>query len=1372
MAEPTASPSSSSSPSPVPAAGTPARPARSRWRRAGRALAWVFAALLLVLAMALGSAWWWAGQADSLASLITRVARWLPAGQSLEARDVSGTLREGGRIGWLRWRGPTLSVEVENADLGWQLQPLLQREVRVGKLHAQRVEIHSTPDPEKAATEPLQQLRLPVRIELPFEVDQLVWAGPPRAEIAQLQGHYRYDGQHHRLDVNRLDWAEGSYRAQLQLQADAPMQLQAQLSGQLQAPLPGQERRQSVAAEVKIEGTLATEAARLQISADAHAAAGDAGPAPSAQATAVVRPWLEQPLERAEARFEQFDVASFWPAGPRTLLAGNLQAGPEADGSWALQTELRNAQSGPWDQQRLPLDRLQAQVRFADGVWEVRESRAEIGPGQVALQGRFTPATQAVEGRADVTRLNPAALYSTLDAAPLQGRIEATTGEDQSVSFVAALQADGGRARRAGAPAALARSALTIERLNATGVWQAPRLRLSELDLQALQARVRSSRLEFDTQTLLLSTRAQAEVPGGKLDIDGQLGRASGAGKADVAIASAPALLQWLRRLPGVSDPLPGARLEGQGQLALQWQGGWGGLQQRLQAPAGQLPGAPSGLQLQARLDLPQLRYLPAGADASSVQGLLLNVKGTPEQAQIELQGQARQGERNLQLSTALEAGLARARSAAPADWQARITRLQASVALGKEFPGTWALQLQSPLTLRQTSPGQTVRTTQFEASASALAVTPPAPFQGQSRIEWQDTLARAQPQGLWAIKTQGRLLAVPIAWADALGVQNQEGPLARAGLSGDLRLNGDWNIDTTGAQLQASATLERADGDIRLAIEDEDAATVVRSSGPSADTGTGAGSVVSAGTRPRALVLGNRMRARIQQARLNLQARGDEVVAQLDWASERAGNVKAQLNTRLARSAEGWSWPEDAPLGGRVSAQMPDVGIWSLFAPPGWRASGTFSADATLSGSRLDPRWQGTLQARNLGITSLLDGVDLKNGSLDGRFSGNQLDITQLRLEGGQGSSARILGYSGNLTAAPVSGGELVGQGSIRWDKQGEGPGSGLRMQFNAEARRLQVLVRADRQLSVSGNLQAQLDQGQWTLRGKLTADRAAILLPEDSAPTLDSDVIVRSAASRQAQQEAQARQARAQAETVKPPDIAVSLDLGRDFALQGFGITTRLVGQLDVLGAAQPGGPPRVTGEVRTEQGRYRAWGQSLDVETGIVRFNGSYDNPSLDILAIRPNIAVRAGVQVTGSARDPRVRLYSDPDLPDAEKLSWVVMGRDPAQGGAETALLQQAALALLSGGGTGENFAGRVGLDEIGFKGPGSNASGEDSPALTLGKRLSNNLYVTYEQSLSGAMGTLYVFYDLSRRLTLRGQTGENSAVDLIYTVRKD
>ena len=440
----------------------------------------------------------------------------------------------------------------------------------------------------------------------------------------------------------------------------------------------------------------------------------------------------------------------------------------------------------------------------------------------------------------------------------------------------------------------------------------------------------------------------------------------------------------------------------------------------------------------------------------------------------------------------------------------------------------------------------------------------------------------------------------------------------------------------------------------------------------------------------------------------------------------------------------------------------------------------GTLSADARLSGTRTAPQWSGQLAADQFAIRSLLDGVDLQDGRLRAALQGDRLTITELSLHGGQGSRARIAGYSGNRTAAPQDGGTLTGSGTVSWGTAGEGS-SGIRMDLRAQARALQLLVRADRQVSVSGDLTARLQGGQFTLRGQLTTDRATIILPEAGAPTLGSDVVVRSAAldkqaaakaARDAQQ-AQKAEAGGQVQAARPPDIAVTLDLGNDFALQGHGITTRLTGQLDIRSSGTAGAPPRVTGEVRTVQGRYRAWGQALDVETGLLRFNGPYDNPSLDVLAIRPNISVRAGVQVTGTAQSPRVRLYADPDLPDAEKLSWVVLGRSAASGGAEAALLQQAALALLGGGsgsGTG-GIAKRVGLDEIGFKGPGT---GEDASAaaLTFGKRLSKDLYVTYERSLSGVLGTLYIFYDLSQHLTLRGQTGMQSAVDLIYTVRYD
>jgi translocation and assembly module TamB len=45
-------------------------------------------------------------------------------------------------------------------------------------------------------------------------------------------------------------------------------------------------------------------------------------------------------------------------------------------------------------------------------------------------------------------------------------------------------------------------------------------------------------------------------------------------------------------------------------------------------------------------------------------------------------------------------------------------------------------------------------------------------------------------------------------------------------------------------------------------------------------------------------------------------------------------------------------------------------------------------------------------------------------------------------------------------------------------------------------------------------------------------------------------------------------------------------------------------------------------------------------------------------------------------------------------------------------------------------------------------------------------------MAYEASLSGTLGSLFIFYDVSRRLTLRAQAAEQSALDLIFTIRKD
>ena len=163
-----------STPSPTEPARTAAPPPR---RSALRWLWWAVAALLLAIALAGAGLWWWAGQATSLATVLQRTAQWLPAGQSLQSRDVTGSLRSGGRIGWLRWSSPSLVVDVTDAQVGWQLPLLLQRRLELRDIRAARIQI--TPlehDQPATPPQPLQELVLPLAVELGFQVDQLQWA--------------------------------------------------------------------------------------------------------------------------------------------------------------------------------------------------------------------------------------------------------------------------------------------------------------------------------------------------------------------------------------------------------------------------------------------------------------------------------------------------------------------------------------------------------------------------------------------------------------------------------------------------------------------------------------------------------------------------------------------------------------------------------------------------------------------------------------------------------------------------------------------------------------------------------------------------------------------------------------------------------------------------------------------------------------------------------------------------------------------------------------------------------------------------------------------------------------------------------------------
>jgi len=383
---------------------------------------------------------------------------------------------------------------------------------------------------------------------------------------------------------------------------------------------------------------------------------------------------------------------------------------------------------------------------------------------------------------------------------------------------------------------------------------------------------------------------------------------------------------------------------------------------------------------------------------------------------------------------------------------------------------------------------------------------------------------------------------------------------------------------------------------------------------------------------------------------------------------------------------------------------------------------------------------------AHQLALRNALQGVYAHDGEVDIRLDGDRASIRTFRLAGGNGT----LTADGDATlgASPVA-------------------------HVHLEARQFQALGRLDRRIVTTGDARVALTGDALQVQGRLNIDEGLIDIGKSDAPALDSDVDVLGPAP------ASGEAAAAGATNTPPPSKAarattldVALDLGDKLRLKGRGIDTYLRGSVQV---SAPGGRPAARGTIHTQGGHYTAYGQNLDVTRGEVFFTGPVDNPRLDILATRPNLDVVVGVAITGTAQSPHVRLVSEPEMSDTEKLSWLMLGRAP-EGQADTALLQQAAIALLAGENESpsDQLIRRLGLTDLSVS-QQADENNVRQTVVSLGRQLSKRWYVGYERSVNATAGNWQLIYRIAQRLTVRAQSGmdntlgvNDNSLDVIYT----
>jgi translocation and assembly module TamB len=230
------------------------------------------------------------------------------------------------------------------------------------------------------------------------------------------------------------------------------------------------------------------------------------------------------------------------------------------------------------------------------------------------------------------------------------------------------------------------------------------------------------------------------------------------------------------------------------------------------------------------------------------------------------------------------------------------------------------------------------------------------------------------------------------------------------------------------------------------------------------------------------------------------------------------------------------------------------------------------------------------------------------------------------------------------------------------------------------------------------------------------------------------------------------------------------VEVVLGERVHLEGMGFSAGLAGRIRLRGSGND--PIAAFGEVDIKEGRYEAYGQDLRITRGRLTFNGPLDDPGLDVRASRTAGAYQAGLELTGTLRDPRSRVFSVPDLSESDALSLLLTGKRLSEGGAgadATMLLNAlAGLGVARADDIARDIGQTVGFDELGL----DTDDGLYGTQLTVGKRINSRLLVRYAVGLFDGVGKVITVYNINRYLDLEISHGpEAQGGDLIFRIER-
>jgi translocation and assembly module TamB len=380
----------------------------------------------------------------------------------------------------------------------------------------------------------------------------------------------------------------------------------------------------------------------------------------------------------------------------------------------------------------------------------------------------------------------------------------------------------------------------------------------------------------------------------------------------------------------------------------------------------------------------------------------------------------------------------------------------------------------------------------------------------------------------------------------------------------------------------------------------------------------------------------------------------------------------------------------------------------------------------------------------------------------VDGYFHVGEIeamgDITPVELKSGD-IQLNFAGYEAKLDASvSTTEGQLQITGDADWNDLEQ-----WRTNLAIFADELKVEVPPIVKVTVKPDIKVAIKPGLIKLDGNVDLPWGRILVSQlpESAVSVSSDEVI-----------LDENLQPVEASTGIPFDLQsnIKINIGDDFQLAAFGLKGSLVGDLNVT---QEKKGPFIIGEINIVDGSYRSFGQDLIIDEGKILFNGPADQPYVSIKAIRnPDNTeddVVAGIQVTGPADEPEIAIFSDPAMPQANALSYILKGQDidgESGGDAMTTVLIGISLAR-SGKVVGE-IGEAFGVQDLQLDTAGSG----DESQVTVSGYILPGLQVKYGIGIFDSIGEFTLRYRIMKDLYLEAVSGSDNAVDFLYQFQFD